>query len=656
MDFMNLTLKLTACPAAAKKYAGHLAELLDAVDENKISPEYQRAVMEKDCAGAVHALADYYRAKPDFSVPELSGRGKYDPELAEKTLNGIARVVNVDWTFPGGEVDFLFNPTVENGPTNHEWLWQFNRHGEWMNLARGYRATGDERYLACFEKQLLKWIAQTDVPENWNGPGSAWRTIECGIRLLGSWQATYDGFRADMSDMTLLLMIASMHRQVLHLIAHPTKANWLMMEMNGVYTFSALFPELKDSEENRAIAADYLLKELKAQILPDGMHNELSPDYQSVVFHCAWNFCNLAANLGYEVPEEFKTLIGKTVDAAIRLSTPAFTQPRTNDTYTILTRIFTEDAERLLGGRPEYLFVNTNRAEGAPPEGETASAYLPWAGFAAMRADWSDDAAYLCFDVGPLGRAHIHQDKLNINLFKGDEELIYDDGGGQYEVSRAREYGLSGYAHNTVLVDGKAQHRSEPLEATEPIDAGWITNEKLDYVCGMYEDAFGHGGEKPAAHTREVCFIKPDFFCVVDTLCSRDGKPHDYEVLFHLDTTKVKKLEEYPNAVMSDYGRKYEVAMIPLDDPAVVSELKIVSAVTEPQMQGWYNGRNEQNLHEAICVSREVKGVRDYRFVTLLFPMGGGQALPKIEAAPNGEIRVMFNGKEHTLDLNRLNG
>ena len=99
----------------------------------------------------------------------------------------------------------------------------------------------------------------------------------------------------------------------------------------------------------------------------------------------------------------------------------------------------TLSAAEMFGNLPEYAFVNTKRAEGAPPAGETASAFLPYAGFAVMRSDWSADAAYLCFDVGPLGMGHMHQDKLNIILFKGDEELLYDDGGGQYEISPARK-------------------------------------------------------------------------------------------------------------------------------------------------------------------------------------------------------------------------
>ncbi|MBR4867453.1 MAG: alginate lyase family protein [Clostridia bacterium] len=639
-------------------YGSHLKELFDSISPESIGADFCHAMTERDYAGAVKACANYYRSKPDVDLSGLLEDEDYDSETAEKAVKGSFREVNVDWTFPEGKIDFLFDPTLVKGPRNHEWLWQFNRHSYWRHMVGAYRETGDEGYVKAFENQLLNWIAQTKAPAEWNAPGSAWRTIECGIRLLGSWPMAFYGFRKsrELSDIALLLMIASMHRQTMHLVAHPTSANWLMMESNGIYTFAALFPELTDSAENRRFAAENLIVELSGQILPDGMQYELSPDYQGVVYNCAANFYVLALNLGYgdEIPESFVELMRGTTRAAVLLSTPGFTQPRTNDTYTIMTDVFTGRAEKLLGNDPSWRYVNSERAEGEPPAGETASAFLPYAGFAVMRSDWGKDAAYLCFDVGPLGMAHMHQDKLNINLYKGSQELIYDDGGGQYEISKARDYGVSGYGHNTVLVDGLAQNRREPRMVTEPIDAGWITNDTFDYAAATYDDTFGPDYTKPATHKREVRFVKPELFLVTDTLSSADGMEHDYEVLFHLDTTRVKPLPGIPNGVISDFGKEYEVAMIPLDGEGEV-ELRTISAATEPQTQGWYVGRNEATLHEAITVSRRIRGVKEFRFVTLLIPVRAGAPLPTVTRESDGEVAVVVGNKTYRLNLNAGN-
>lgn len=103
--------------------------------------------------------------------------------------------VNIPWKFPEGRVNFLFDPTAVEGPVNHEWLWQLNRHGYWGDMAKAFASTGDAKYARQFNIQLRDWVAQTDCPAQWNGPGSAWRTIEAGLRLMGSWPVAFDIFR-----------------------------------------------------------------------------------------------------------------------------------------------------------------------------------------------------------------------------------------------------------------------------------------------------------------------------------------------------------------------------------------------------------------------------------------------------------------------------
>ena len=644
-----------------QKFAEHLDELFLFIDCEKIGAEFSNAVKDSNYSKAVHLCAEYFRnrKKPDLEIGQISSMRECDITAARKSVKGIARVINIDWEFPNGEVDFLFDPTEIKGPRNHEWLWQFNRHDHWGNLARAYSKTGEEIFASTFAKELRKWIAQTEITENWNGPGSAWRTIECGLRLLGNWLISFDGFKKSESvdDVTLLLMIASMHRQAVHLVKNPTGENWLMMESNGVYAFSAVFPEFKDSDSNRKLAAERLLREMKLQTLPDGVHNELSPDYRYVVFRCVSNFYSLSKAFGFseEISGEFVELIKKSVNVAIMLSTPAFTQPRTNDSYTIPTSYFTKQAESMFGFSPEYRYVNSKRKEGNPPENIGTSVFFPYSGFAVMRSDWGEDASYLCFDVGPLGVAHIHQDKLNINLFKGNRELIFDDGGGQYEISDFRKYAISGYDHNTILVDGMAQNRTAPKYCEEPIDAGWIIGEDFDYAVGVYDDGYGYNQIKSAVHKREIRFCKPDVFVVSDTVTSTDDSAHDYELLFHLDTLKIKQIPQFGNAVMSDYGDDYEVLIIPFDEEGKKVDLIIATGETEPCVRGWYNGRNESNLHKATTVSRKVCGVKNFRFNTLLIPIKAGTPIPEIVFSDDNLISLCFNGKEYNINLAELN-
>ena len=280
----------------AEKYAAHLRELFDALREEAIGGDFSEALARGDAEKAVRSCAAHFRAGPDDALP-VAAQFRFDRNTAERAVRGAVRVIGIDWEFPDGRIDYLFDPTALRGARNHEWLWQLNRHAFWLHMAEAYRESGNEACASAFERQLLDWIAQTDCPrEAWNAPGSAWRTIECGIRLMGSWPIALRVFRhaSAFSDVSLLLMLASMRRQALHLLAHPTRANWLMMECCGVFTFAALYPEFREAEAFAKTACARFFAEMEAQILPDGMHNELSPDYQSVVWNCAANLYEIA--------------------------------------------------------------------------------------------------------------------------------------------------------------------------------------------------------------------------------------------------------------------------------------------------------------------------------------------------------------------------
>lgn len=639
----------------AGKTAEMLGELLDLLVPERMGEGYARAHDRGDRQTMLRLAAKHFRERPDWNIPHLLPCKSFDDVRAKNAKNNLMREVNVDWQFTGGHIDFLFNATSAGGALNHEWLWQLNRHAFWAEMASAYLSTGDEGYALAFQTQLTDWISQTSPPENFNGPGSAWRTIECGLRLMEAWPVAFSAFRRSpsVSDETILLMLASMHRQAEHLMQHFTKANWLMMETAGAYTFASLFPEFSDAGHIRSVALNRFADELSVQLLPDGMQYELSPDYHMVVFTCAADLYDIAGALGStaELPEHYCSLMKKAADAYIALAAPGFTQPRTNDCYTLHTSAVIERALRIFPEEPCYQYVVSERKKGHAPVGETASRFLPYAGFCAMRSGWDEDAAYLCFDVGPLGKAHIHQDMLNIQLYKGRQELIFDDGGGQYEISKAREYALSAADHNTVLVDGKSQNRDEPLMSDAPIDCGWISNAEFDYAFGIYDSGFGPGQDILASHKREVRLCKPGLAVIKDNMASMDGELHDYEVLFHLDTLSVKASEKYKGAVCSDYGGKYDVMIIPAG--GIDEEVTAVSGQTEPYYRGWYVGRNEAALHKATTVGRKVLRKDRYSFITLLLIIEKGAPQPIIQEE-GGMLTVTVGSMTYHIDPEHL--
>lgn len=641
---------------AVEKREMHLDELLRNLDPAAIGRDYAAALAKNDRAAALRAAARYFRERPESLRYANLGKRKGNAAKADRGVRGEMIEVNIPWNFPDGRINFLFDPTAVKGPRNHEWVWQLNRHGFWGDMGVEFAKAGDAKYARAFNTQIRDWIAQTELPKKWNGPGSAWRTIEAGLRLMGAWPLAFEAFRKspDFSDENLCLMLASMHRQSRHLIDHKTRANWLMMEMNGAYTFATLFPEFKDSAATRVTAARVLADALRDQILPDGMQDELSPDYHAVTFACASGMLQLAQQYQRtgELPPDFAPLLEKAAEAYLALATPRLTQPRTNDCYTMNTVFLMRTAADLFPQRADFRWAADSRQKGKAPSGATASRFLPYAGFIAMRSDWGPDATYLCFDVGPLGTNHQHQDMLNIHLYQGDEELIFDDGGGQYEISPTRSYGISAADHNTVLVDGMPQNRREPKKFTRPIDAGFVTTPAYDYARATYDGEFGGKRVKAAVHTREVRFSKPDFFCVVDTLRSADAKPHTYELLWHLDTLKMKPVPEFPGALLSDFGKKYEVLILPLFPDTV--QVSTASGQMKPRVAGWYVGRNEAKLHPATTVFMKSAKVPDFRFATLLIPLRRGEALPTLKKLGADRFEITLRGRTEILDLAKL--
>ena len=638
-----------------KEAEENISYLLSLVDKNRISADYRAAIDAGDREKAIHSLAEYFRTRPKCREKGLVSGFSYSIETAEKACRGTVTSIGIEHTFEDGNIDFLFNPTNIKGPVNYEWLWQLNRHSFWRDMAGAYAETGDEKYAKAFNKQLRRWILTAKCPEDYNGVVSAWRTIECGIRLLGSWQTAFEIFRKsrEFEDENLVMMVGSMHKQAEFLSKHFTGINWVIMEAVGIFTFTVLFPELMGTQELRKIALDRLSEELEVQILPDGFHNELSPDYFCVVYDCYMGMCLLAKNYGIddELPPKLLDKLKSAAKSAVMLSTPCFTMPRTNDCYTIETARITKDAEKVFPECEEFKYVNSNRKEGKPIDAKKPSCFLPYAGFCVMRDSWDADSAYLCFDVGPAGASkwHAHMDKLNIILFKGKNELLFDDGGGHYEVSPMRKYGREAFDHNVVIVDGLSQRRDKPACVEKPIDCGFISNDNFDYAFGVYDDGFGEEEKRLATHKREVRFCKPDFFVISDTLTSQDGNTHSYEARFHTDTVKTSTVSD---GVLCELGGEYDLLILPLDDRAVTER---ASARKEPTYAGWYVGRNDKDLHPATTVMRRVENCKDYKFINLLFPIKKGAELPKTEKIADSTYKITFLGKEHIIALSELN-
>jgi len=343
---------------------------------------------------------------------------------------------------------------------NDEWQWQLNRMSFWSDLATAYRATGDERYANAFVQELRTWIEQCPVPARTeNVSGSAWRTIEAGIRPGGAWMDAFYAFRNSpaMGDDDLLAFVHSFLDHGRYLRAHHTKLNWLTIEMSGLYAVGAEFPEFKEAPEWRTYAATTLADDGRQQFLPDGGQIELSTGYQNVSLDSILHIAEIArwAGVAAELPPDYLTAFEKAYEWQVSLVAPDRWLPKINDSWPVYVPGVLRKAAIYYPNEKAFQWFASNGRDGSPPS--YTSVFLNRSGLAAMRSGWETGANYLCFRVGPLGLGHQHQDSLGVTVWAYGRELIFNGGGGSYENSKWRQWAVSAFSHNTVVVDDMAQ-------------------------------------------------------------------------------------------------------------------------------------------------------------------------------------------------------
>ncbi|MFP4058421.1 MAG: alginate lyase family protein [Candidatus Brocadiia bacterium] len=620
------------------------AELFEALDLSREGLEgVRRAVEAGDLDAATHALAHYLRRRtsvPWHFDPHQVDRGvRHDKEAADRTVEGTIRVIGIWHTFPEGRIDWHYNPTTarDDLAPNREWQWQLNRMHFWRQLGRTYWATGDETYARTFVDHLRSWARQCPRPDHsGNRPGSAWRTIESGLRMLGSWPEAYHRFlhAPSFTDADLCLFLKLCIEHAVHLRRHHRGGgNWLTMEMQGLYTVGALFPELEKAAAWRAYAIRVLYRELDRQFLPDGAQAELTPGYHQVALRRIMDVPRLARVVGREdeLPDDYVARAEKAYAYDLYLMTPDRDMPRFNDSWHVAVPAMLRRAAELFPHRRDFLWVATDGRQGAPPD--HTSHFFSYAGYVAMRSGWEREANALFFDVGPLGIGHRHHDKLNVVLWAFGHELLFDGGGGQYEHSKWRSYDVDTFAHNTLLVDGQPQRRAT-ARVDQPIDARWESTPGHDFAAGRYEGGYGRRDRRPAVHSRRVLFLKPDLFVVADTATPRDGQAHAYQVRWHLVPPRTAT-HEATSAVVTAAEEGPNLAVVPL--LAEELEVRAVRAQEEPELLGWRSHKTGgEPWHPATTVLHTRKGAGRAHFLTLLVPLRAGQANPVTQVEARG--------------------
>jgi len=351
----------------------------------------------------------------------------------------------------------------------------------------------------------------------------------------------------------------------------------------------------------------------------------------------------------------------------VKLMAPDRMMPAYNDNGPLSVTPHLARASELFPERGDFGWIASDGDVGEAPG--YASAYLPYAGAGAMRSGWERDACYLGFDFGPVGYRHAHQDKLNLVLWSYGRQILFDPGTMDYSDTPMIAYSRDTFSHNTVLVDDRPQRRKwyadptpdgTPYEVRE--DVKWASSDASDFAAGVYDAHYGLAGASdsypykdggnfnegwglPATHHRRVLFVKPDLYVVADTLVSKDGESHDYDVRWHLDSTAT---EVDGLAVRTADAELPNLEIVPLDAEGLT--VKVTSAQVEPELLGW---KVRKTAEPATTTQHLKAGNGTARFLTLLAPLRSGQKRRVLSTAWDGVTAriVLIDGRTVTVNV-----
>ena len=393
---------------------------------------------------------------------------------------------------------------------------------------------------------------------------------------------------------------------------------------------------------------------------------ELSPGYHNL-FYNYLRICDLAKSVGRAGEPTVQELGDRgegPFEPYVHLCAPDRTMPNYQDGGLVQVRERLQAAAERYPDRADFQWLATDGERGSPPA--FTSTMLPYAGYFAMRSGWGRDANYLGFDAGPIGWKHCHSDKLNVVMWAHGRLIIFDPGVGAYDDEPLANWARDTFAHNTVLVDNRPQRRrwSTPSPSQMPYqpvrDVRWQTTTVSDTAYGVYDDAYGlqgpsdpypywpdsnyrQGWVRPATHHRRIHFLKPDVFVVADTLISRDGRPHDYDLRWQLLTTHCQVRDDLRIATTTDEGQA-NVAIVPLLTEGI--QVKAASAQMAPEIMGWKYYKQQE---PATTLQHLKSGAGSVQFVTLLLPLRAGQTCPVRGVEVNGGSAEVLLGDGRTL-------
>lgn len=568
--------------------------MLDELNERRarLRPEYARMPARE--------LLEHFRSRtnpkflPGFDAPALSlaslQRELFPDETARLVENAKRIVDEHAWALLGYEeksfteaINWRRDPlsgaewpldyhadvrlTARGDGSDARVLWELNRLGHLVTLARAYTVTDDERFAGEVFAQVGSWREQNPV-----GRGPNWAcAMEVALRsmnLLASFELLRRSRELNEAQLTELLMIFDQHGAHIERnleFSYISTSNHYLSDVTGLLWLGVMLPELEAATGWRELGRRELLREMEKQVLADGADCEASTGYHRFVLElflysfilCRANgigiederWLHLRAMLDYMRaylrPDGRAPLVGDTDSGQVL---PITARAGDDHAYVLAIGAAVLDEPRFKSASRksmplELLWVTgiegvrryeKMKADNGPLESQ---AYTD-AGTYIMR----EDDLYLLFNAsgnGLYGRgSHGHNDALSVEVSACGRSFIVDPGTYVYSHDlNARHLFRSTAYHSTVEVDTAEQNTTDeglPFvlgDEAHPRVLRWETTRERDLVVAE------HDGYKrtpaPVTHRRSVEFNKRERYWIIEDTLEGSGE-HLFRFRFHL--------------------------------------------------------------------------------------------------------------------------
>jgi hypothetical protein len=524
------------------------------------------------------SIARQFDVKPYLEAADRVLAGEYSIFRLRRAQIGFPPDWNKD-PLTGIEAPLEFGKILdyrkESKVGNIKYLWEINRHLEFVTLAQAWHLTQDRRYADGCKRLLESWFEQCPYPLGVNWASS----LELGLRLV-NWSFGWHLLGGDDSplfedpdneafrDRWLQSIYEHLYFIVGHKSRYSSANNHLLGELLGVLVGTCTWPLWPETERWCKHACQEFEREVLLQNTSDGVNREQAVWYH----HEVMDMMFIAAFVGRANKQEFSEAFWDRLEAMAEYLASLmdfagnvaswgdsddavmvrFCPHQNHSVYESIlasasvvfdrsdfkakARIFDEKSRWLLGDAAAAAFDSIVDYEGIVQPKRS----FPEAGYYILGSNFGTaQEMHVTVDAGPLGylsiAAHGHADALAMTLSVGGNPVLIDPGTYAYHTEQEwRDYFRGTSAHNTVRVD--SQDQSVP--GGNFLWTDHARAECLAFECSAGSDRFygEHDGylrlKDPTIHRREILFEKTEqIISVIDEIQCRSV--HLIEIFWH---------------------------------------------------------------------------------------------------------------------------